>query len=255
MPTEYMCRFQNFTPCVGGYALRAPLYLPPIPEWTIRVKAATPGQRPKAKTGAIVTRLYDDLDIYDITLENANWRDILYNDSASTVREISEVIGSNTPRVTDMHSAFKDQKSLVKITQLDTAGCTDMGAMFDGCISLQDVAKFDTSHVTDMRQMFNHNTSLPRLPAFDTPACVDMRDLCSTCSSLVEVPLLDTSSVIYIGYAFYACRAVESGALALYTQMSSQATPPSDHALTFRNCGADTTAGAAELAQIPSGWK
>lgn len=255
MPTEYMCRFQNFTPCVGGFALRAPLYLPPIPEWTIRVKAATPGQRPKAKAGAIVTRLYDDLDIYDVTLVNANWRDIFYNDTASRVNEISEVIGSNTPRVTDMHSAFKDQKSLVKITQLDTTGCTDMGAMFDGCISLQDVAKFDTSHVTDMMQMFNQNTSLPRLPAFDTPACMDMRYLCASCSSLVEVPLLDTSSVTRIDFAFTACRAVESGALALYTQMSSQATPPSSHSGAFRNCGADTTTGAAELAQIPSDWK
>jgi hypothetical protein len=54
---------------------------------------------------------------------------------------------------------------------------------------------------------------------------------------------------------FYGCTAVESGALALYNQMAGQATPPGNHARCFYNCGANTTTGAAELAQIPSDWK
>jgi len=48
---------------------------------------------------------------------------------------------------------------------------------------------------------------------------------------------------------------VESGALALYQQASTQATPPAYHHYTFYRCGRDTTTGAAELAQIPSSWK
>lgn len=38
-------------------------------------------------------------------------------------------------------------------------------------------------------------------------------------------------------------------------QASTQANPPANHSYTFTNCGRDTPTGAAELAQIPSGWK
>jgi len=54
---------------------------------------------------------------------------------------------------------------------------------------------------------------------------------------------------------FYQCTNVQSGALALYQQASSQTTPPTSHNQTFYNCGSNTTTGSAELAQIPSGWK
>jgi hypothetical protein len=54
---------------------------------------------------------------------------------------------------------------------------------------------------------------------------------------------------------FWDCYNVESGALALYQQASSQARPPAYHYYTFYKCGINTTTGAAELAQIPSDWK
>ena len=54
---------------------------------------------------------------------------------------------------------------------------------------------------------------------------------------------------------FANCTKVQSGALALYQQASTQANPPPEHARTFRNCGSDTPTGAAELAQIPYDWK
>jgi hypothetical protein len=53
---------------------------------------------------------------------------------------------------------------------------------------------------------------------------------------------------------FRDCLNVQSGALALYQQASTQTTPPSDHSYTFTNCGKNTQTGAAELAQIPSSW-
>jgi hypothetical protein len=53
---------------------------------------------------------------------------------------------------------------------------------------------------------------------------------------------------------FDSCYKVQSGALALYQQASTQATPPTDHTGTFTNCGRDTVTGAAELAQIPQDW-
>jgi len=56
-------------------------------------------------------------------------------------------------------------------------------------------------------------------------------------------------------YMFKGCVAVQSGSLALYQQASTQATPPVYHDDCFKNCGKNTTTGAAELAQIPSSWK
>jgi hypothetical protein len=75
------------------------------------------------------------------------------------------------------------------------------------------------------------------------------------CASLISIPLFNTSNAIDTRAMFQECVNVQSGALALYNQMSTQATPPADHAGTFQLCGSDTVTGAAELAQIPDDWK
>ena len=53
---------------------------------------------------------------------------------------------------------------------------------------------------------------------------------------------------------FENCYNVETGIYAMYTYLSSLPNV-GNHSRCFRNCGMDTTAGAAELAQIPSDWK
>ena len=75
----------------------------------------------------------------------------------------------------------------------------------------------------------------------------------ANCTSLTSavIPKLTKLS----GSTFRDCQNVESGALALYQQASSQANPPSNHSQTFTNCGSNTQTGAEELAQIPSDWK
>lgn len=55
-------------------------------------------------------------------------------------------------------------------------------------------------------------------------------------------------------YMFYNCTQVQSGALALYQQASTQTTPPTIYENAFWQCGSNTTTGAAELAQIPVAW-
>ena len=54
---------------------------------------------------------------------------------------------------------------------------------------------------------------------------------------------------------FEYCTHVQSGALALYKQASTQTTKPRNHNRTFLYCGANTTSGSAELAQIADDWK
>lgn len=80
---------------------------------------------------------------------------------------------------------------------------------------------------------------------------------CSMCNcvDLTSVALFDTSSVTDMSYMLSGCTKVQSGALALYKHASTQATPPTEHAGTFKNCGTATETGRAELAQIPADWK
>ena len=131
----------------------------------------------------------------------------------------------------------------------------DWSGLFYVKSNLLEVIGANTSSVTDMRYMFQNCTSLTSVPLFDTSKAKDTRYMFRECTSLTSVPLFDTSSVTDMRDMFDGCFNVESGALALYQQASSQATPPLLYDLCFRNCGRDTTTGAAELAQIPSDWK
>lgn len=127
--------------------------------------------------------------------------------------------------------------------------------MFYNCTSLTTVPLFDTSNVTSMRMMFDSCTSLETVPLFNTANVTDMAAMFSNCTSFKTIPLFNTAKVTDMSMMFNYCVNVESGALALYQQASSQANPPAYHRSTFHGCGYNTETGAAELAQIPSDWK
>lgn len=129
--------------------------------------------------------------------------------------------------------------------------------MFHGCTALTEVIPvFNLVNTPDVESMFYGCTSLRRVPDFDNFSSVKyMEKFCRNCTSLEYVPLLDTENIIKISGAFSNCTNVISGALALYTQASTQSTPPTNHAGTFYNCGINTITGADELSQIPSSWK
>lgn len=128
-------------------------------------------------------------------------------------------------------SAFQDEGNLVYVIAAgDTSSITSLLNMFYNCFSLVSVALFSTSSVTSMGNAFRY------------------------CRNLKSVPLFDTSSVTNFSDTFDGCYNVEGGALALYQQASTQATPPTNYSGCFKNCGRDTTTGAAELAQIPTSW-
>ena len=54
---------------------------------------------------------------------------------------------------------------------------------------------------------------------------------------------------------FIYCSNVQSGALALYQQASTQTNPPTSHHDTFGQCGINTQTGLEEYLQIPDDWK
>ena len=120
--------------------------------------------------------------------------------------------------------------------------------------SLTAIPLLNISNVTDMNYMFG-NTNLTTVPLLNTSNVIDMGYMFYRCSSLTAIPLFNTSKATNVKSMFEYCTRVESGALALYQQLSSQANPPSSHSKTFYSCGSYTASGTAELEQIPSDWK
>lgn len=158
---------------------------------------------------------------------------------------------------------------------------SDAGSMFYGCTSLASASLSNCNLVSPAKMfmvsssatysiptlgmtnvsvsgnasnMFANCKSLTSVPLFDTSAVTTMNGMFSTCHSLTTVPLLDTSSATNMQDMFHSCYNVESGALSLYQQASTQDTPPVSYRYCFTNCGRDTVTGAAELAQIPTDW-
>ncbi len=131
---------------------------------------------------------------------------------------------------------------------------TSLSVMFNSCTNIVEVLGANTTGITNMSSMFTLCDSLTSVSLFDTSSVTDMSNMFQDCTSLTSVPLFDTSNVTNMGYTFSGCRNVQSGALALYQQASTQTTPPSSHNGCFSNCGSNTTTGAAELAQIPTSW-
>ena len=134
----------------------------------------------------------------------------------------------------DWTNLFKDNNNLLEVLGANTYNVTNMKSMFNNCTSLITTSLFDTSNVTTMQSMFE-------MPYPGNAA-------------LTLIPLFDTSNVTNMTGMFYNCNKVESGALALYQQASTQANPPSNHSNTFFHCGFDSSTGSDELRQIPRNW-
>lgn len=195
-----------------------------LPSNTIRVRTSD-GLEP-AVIDSTVTLVTGTTDVYDVYKSETSFYQLF-----DRVSNLVEVLGANTTNITDMSYMFIGCDALTSVSVFDTSNVTSMHCMFNGCNSITSSPFFNTSNVTDMYWMFNG------------------------CSSLTSIPLFNTFNVTNMDWMFYGCINVQSGALALYQQASSQTTPPDTHWLTFRNCGSNTETGLAELDQIPSDWK
>ena len=228
-----------------------PLNLPPN---TVRVRT-NDGLVPykssnEPATYETATLVEGTSDVYDVYKSGTDFYNLFFNSN-----NVVEVLGANTTGITNMNSMFSYCTSLTTVALFDTSSVTDMYGMFHYCLALTSVPLFNTSSVITMSYMFNNCNSLTTVPLFDTSNVTNMEYMFNNCYSLTTVPLFNTSNVMFIDSMFLNCTKVQSGALALYQQASTQANPPAIHTGTFKNCGSDTTTGAAELAQIPEDWK
>ena len=171
-----------------------------------------------------------DLPPYTIRLKYKPGTTPTFSVGTGTLVDAGENIWDLTYENSSWTQLLSTHDDLLEVLGANSTGVTNMVGMFYHCEHLTTVSLFDTSSVTSMRSMFN------------------------SCYSLTSVPLFDTSKVTDIGYMFIDCTNVESGALSLYQQASTQTNPPTSHTDTFKNCGLNTTTGAAELSLIPTSW-
>jgi hypothetical protein len=173
---------------------------------------------------------------------------------SKTLVDAGDNVWDITKNSTNWSSLFQSNTNLLEVVGANTSSCTNMNRMFNSCSELTSVPLFDTSSCRNMTYMFSSSSKLTSVPLFDTSSCTNMSDMFNWCSKLTSVPLFDTSSCTNMSEMFRNCYNVQSGALALYQQASTQATPPASHTDCFYRCGRDTVTGAAELAQIPTSW-
>ena len=226
--------------------------IPSLPPNTVRVRT-NDGNVPNRdgetsyETATLVTGTNDVYDVY----KSGTSFSYLFNQSTNVI----EVLGANTTGITNMLCMFQYCINLTTVHLFNTSRVTRMDGMFKHCCSLTSIPLFDTSSVTIIAGMFQDCSSLITVPLFNTSKVTNTVSMFSYCSALTNVPLFDTSNVTDMRNMFDSCINVESGALELYHQASSQTTPPSKYTRAFCNCGSNTQTGAAELAQIPSDWK
>lgn len=158
-----------------------------------------------------------------------------------------------TNKVTDMSYMFKGCEELRYIPAMDTRSALYTYNMFEGCSSLGSIYHMNLQSVVNANAMFKRCTSLTTVPLFDLRHVVDAGEMFKY-SGLTSVPLFRTDNMDDVRAMFHGCVDVESGALALYQQMSSQSIPPISYGDCFLNCGSHTTSGAEELGQIPTSW-
>ena len=221
---------------------------PSLPPYTIRLRF-TDGNQPNPFPNGTAVQVSSSPNIWDITYENSDWTDM-----CGYQYFLEEIIAANITGVTGMQNLFSDSPNLQSVPLFDISSATNVRGMFKNCDILSSVPLFNTSNVANMSSMFENCGSLTSVPLFNTSNVTTMNSMLSGCGSLTAVPLFDTSKVTDMRYMLNHCYKVESGALALYQQASSQTTPPSYYSYTFRDCGRDTATGAAELAQIPASW-
>ena len=170
--------------------------------------------------------------IWDIYKADNNWSNLFGGkDDAHHIADymsVSGLLGGNTTNVTDMSYMFANCMAVNSMPMIDMSNVSSTSWMFFYC-GLYSIPKFNTRNVVDMSYMFSH------------------------CGHLTAIPLFDTSKATNMDHTFFWTYDVQSGALAMYQQASTQATVPS-HDSTFTRCGVSNESGYAELVQIPSSW-
>ena len=124
--------------------------------------------------------------------------------------------------------------------------------------NINTVRNIDFGNATNIHALFagGSSSSLSFIDNLNIPSVTNMSELCNGCTRLTTIPRFFgiNGQITDCNAAFYGCRNIEYGIIQLYEQLTA-VREPSNHNVCFRDCGVDSPAGQAELAQIPSDWK
>lgn len=265
---------------VKVYGSRVDPYNPlNLPQYTMRFQFSNPSANPTGCTSkGVWTQVSSSPNVWDFRYNGVKWQQMFYESfDPYYFNGTVQLLGANTAGITMMYQLFDACPSLTSVVLFDTSKITNANYMFANT-SITTVPQYDLSNVTMCHYMFSECENLTTVPSLNlssakdtssmfischnlttvgnliTPNVEDISQMFSYCTSLPAVPYFNTSKCTDANFAFFNCTNVSSGALAMYNQMSGQATPPTRHHNTFYNCGANTVSGQAELAQIPSDW-
>ena len=256
-----------------------------LPSHTMRLQFENPSFDPANfswRKNPTWTQVSSSPNVWDVYLASNVWQGIFEDSSSNNLLTAAnvttvQVLGANTTGVTAFTGLFMNS-ALSSLVLFDTVSATDVTYMLYRCSRITDLPHYDLGNVMGAAGMCWQCTGLTAIPAFDTHSLLysydmfggcnqvttlpmldlshvrDMRSMFAGCSSVTNIPLYDLSSATDTTYMFGGCYNVESGALNLYNQVSTQQNPPSNHDRMFQYCGRDTVTGAAELALIPSSW-
>lgn len=267
-------------------------FLPPIAPYTMRFEFVGQSENfdPTLGTGdadypywAFGTWTHVTGSVYDWTYQDKSWgyKEFKnarghYYDGSAFVLGVPTLGGS--PAYAGSNTMFDNIEYRILGANLADVEC--LVVLFKRAMHyLRSVELFDTSRVLIAGGMFQYHRNAPpqyltQIPDFDFSG-ISIRGFDYIRSSdrstfgglsyfangwniLKAVPDIKIPKEVdaYVRYAFGGCTKVESGALSLYNKLSSAGWTTSNSYLNcFYNCGSGTESGAAELAQIPSGWK
>ena len=166
------------------------------------------------------------LDVSNFDTSNVTDMAFMFAGSGSStsymkLKNIGNLSGWNTSKVTSMASMFQKCSSLTSVGNLSnwkTGNVTSMDGMFDYCSSLTsvgDLSNWNTGNVTSMRRMFIKCSSLAsvgNLAGWNTSKVTTMNRMFFNCASLVSVNLYNwnTSKVTDMYCMFYKCYRITS---------------------------------------------
>lgn len=186
-----------------------------------------------------------------------------------------EVMAANVSNITNMTRTFINCYSLYKVCNLNTSKVTITDYMFSGCENLIEIGSINLSRVTSANNMFAGCENLTEIGSINLSQIESMYGMFSGCSKLSVIPNItlpaytsaNNGRITACQQMFDHCYNISSGTLDFYNRLTHvyyisgqmrclvNLREPFAHMYCFRDCGRDTTTGAAELAQIPDGWK
>lgn len=191
---------------------------------------------------------YDCSSLYKLYVSTSDGLETNMFIGCTSLRELTiEWTGANDGYfMYDANSELRSASSLEEVTLIHPYNVT---------VTLSGHASYnvfkDLAHLRHVNHLVNNNGALE---PDALPVSGQIERLFSGCTNLEAIPLLRATGSIQCSYAFDGCRSVGSGILAAYNVLAP-VSGQYQHQFTFRNCGVDSSSGAAELAQIPSDWK